>query len=171
MGSCLTLGNELSEETRAYKAGDVVGKGHPGGEQEGKGTPENYCATWLAGSGFMVMRLVSRLSLADCSSWWCAHRLAKIDSSEEDSGRSVGHTDWHLLSPFDFSQILPVSGSLLVLHSLPGPPVVKITHASGYHGAWPGRAVSVFPPTVSVIHSTTVSILVHVYTCTCFSSS
>ena len=41
MGSCLTLENELSEETRAYKAGDFIGKGHPAGEQEGKGTPEN----------------------------------------------------------------------------------------------------------------------------------
>ena len=33
LGSCLTLGNELSEETRADKARDFIGKGHPGGEQ------------------------------------------------------------------------------------------------------------------------------------------
>ena len=91
------------------------------------------------------------------------HHLAKVDSSEEDSGKSVGHIGWHLLSPFDFSQILPVSGSLLVLHSLPGPSV-KISHTSGYYGAWPGQAVSVFPLTVSVIHSTAVSILVLVHT-------
>ena len=32
-GSCLTLGNELSEETRADKARDFIGKGHLGGEQ------------------------------------------------------------------------------------------------------------------------------------------
>ena len=32
-GSCLTLGKELSEETRADKARDFNGKGHPGGEQ------------------------------------------------------------------------------------------------------------------------------------------
>ena len=31
-GSCLTLGNELSEETRADKARDFIGIGHPGGE-------------------------------------------------------------------------------------------------------------------------------------------
>ena len=30
---CLTLGNELSEETHADKARDFIGKGHPGGEQ------------------------------------------------------------------------------------------------------------------------------------------
>ena len=47
-----------------------------------------------------------------------------MDSSEEDSGRVVGHTDWRLLSPFDPSRILPVGGSLLVPRSLPGPPVV-----------------------------------------------
>ena len=31
LGSCLTLRNELSEETRADKARDFIGKGHPGG--------------------------------------------------------------------------------------------------------------------------------------------
>ena len=36
LGSCLTLGNELSEETRADKARDFTGKGHSGGEQQGK---------------------------------------------------------------------------------------------------------------------------------------
>ena len=63
----LTLGNELSEETRADKARDFIGKGHPGGEQEGKGTQENSSAAWLAVSGFMVMGLVSRWSLASHS--------------------------------------------------------------------------------------------------------
>ena len=33
VGSCLTLRKELSEETRADKARDFIGKGHPGGEQ------------------------------------------------------------------------------------------------------------------------------------------
>ena len=32
-GSRLTLGKELSEETRADKARHFTGKGHPGGEQ------------------------------------------------------------------------------------------------------------------------------------------
>ena len=67
MGSCLTLGNELSEETCAEKARDFIGKGHPGGEQEGKGTQENCSVTWLAVLGFMVLGLVSGLSLADHS--------------------------------------------------------------------------------------------------------
>ena len=33
LGSCLTLGKELSEGTRADQARDFIGKGHPGGEQ------------------------------------------------------------------------------------------------------------------------------------------
>ena len=33
LGSCLTLGNELSEETHVLTARDFIGKGHPGGEQ------------------------------------------------------------------------------------------------------------------------------------------
>ena len=46
---------------------------------------------------------------------------AKMDSSDEDLGMLVGHMDLSLLSPFGFSQTVPVGGSLLVLHSLPGP--------------------------------------------------
>ena len=66
MGS-LTLRKELSEETRADKARYFIEKGHPGGEQSGKGTQENSFATWLAVSGFMVMGLVSGWSLANHS--------------------------------------------------------------------------------------------------------
>lgn len=53
MGSCRTLGNELSEQTGADKAGDSTGQGRPGGEQQGEGAPENCSAPWLAVSGFM----------------------------------------------------------------------------------------------------------------------
>ena len=34
LGSCLTLGNELSEETHVLTKQEILfGKGHPGGEQ------------------------------------------------------------------------------------------------------------------------------------------
>ena len=49
----------------ADKARDFTGKGHLSGEQEGEGTQENSSAMWLAVLGFMVMRLVSGLSLAN----------------------------------------------------------------------------------------------------------
>ena len=51
----------------ADKARDFIGKGHPGGEQESKGTQENSFAMWLAVSGFMVMGLGFGLSLANHS--------------------------------------------------------------------------------------------------------
>ena len=38
LGSYLTLGNELSEETRGDKARDFIGKGLPAGEQQSKVT-------------------------------------------------------------------------------------------------------------------------------------
>ena len=57
----------MSEETRADKARDFIGKGHPGGEKEGEGTQENCSAMWLTVSGFMVIGLVSGWSLANHS--------------------------------------------------------------------------------------------------------
>ena len=52
-------------DTRADKARDCIVKGRPGGEQQGKGTQENCSDTWLTVLGFMVMGLVSGLSLAN----------------------------------------------------------------------------------------------------------
>ena len=67
VGSCLTLGNELSEETCAVKARDFIGKGCLGGGQKGEGSRENCSATWLTVSGFMLIGLLSGLSLASHS--------------------------------------------------------------------------------------------------------
>ena len=91
LGSCLTLRNELSEETHADKVRDFIGKGHLGGEQEGQGTQENCSAAWLAVLGFMVMGLVSRwlwpIILIQSLSWWRTHHSANMDASERDSGK------------------------------------------------------------------------------------
>ena len=65
--SCLTLGNELSMERSAIQMRDFFGKGYQGGGQEGEGNRENCSATWLTVSGFMVIVLVSGLSLASHS--------------------------------------------------------------------------------------------------------
>ena len=67
MGSCITLRKELSKETCADKARDFIGRGHPGGEQQGKGVQENCSATWLTVAGFMLIGLLSGLSLASHS--------------------------------------------------------------------------------------------------------
>ena len=49
----------------------LLGSGPPGREQEDKGTQEDCSATWLAVSGFMVMGVVSGLSLANHSDSEC----------------------------------------------------------------------------------------------------
>ena len=103
MGSCLTLGKELSEETHADKARDFIGKGHPGGEQQGKGTQENSSATWLTVSGFMVIGLVSGLSLAnhsDSESFLTVHALSSQDGCQREGFWEVVR---HVVSPFDLS--------------------------------------------------------------------
>ena len=114
LGSCLTLGNELSEETHADKARDFIGKGHPGGEQEGEGTQENCSALWLIVSGFMVMGLVFVWSLADHSnseSFLVAHTSLSQAGCEQEGFWEV---DGHVVSPFHLSRTLPVGGGLLV---------------------------------------------------------
>ena len=113
-------------DTHAEKA-DFIGKRCLGGEQQGKGTQEDRSATWVAASGFMVMGLVSRLSLANHSDSGCfqgAHAIAQPRWMPARGPRDVG-TTYSLVSPFDLSQILPVGAGLLVPCSLPGPPVLK----------------------------------------------
>ena len=123
LGSCLTLRKELSEETHADKARDFIGRRHPSREQQGKGTQEDCSAMGLAASGFMVMGLISGLSLAnhsDSESFLVVHALFSQDGCQREGfWEVVGH----VVSPFDLSRTLLVGGGLLC--SLPGPPVVE----------------------------------------------
>ena len=73
----------------------------------------------------MVMVLVSELSLAnysDSESFLVVHALFSEDGCQREGFWEVVR---HVVSPFDLSQTLLVGGGLLVLCSLPGPPVVK----------------------------------------------
>ena len=111
--------------TSADKVRDFIGRGHPGGEQLGKGTQENSCVTWLAVSGFMVMGLVSGLSWAnhsDSESFLVVYTLFSQDGCQREGFWEVVR---HVVSPFDLSQTLPIGGALLVPCSLLGPPVIK----------------------------------------------
>ena len=114
-------------DAHVNKARDFTGKGYAGGELGRKGSRENCSAMWLAVSGFMVMGSASGLSLArhsDIESFLVVHISPnKMGSSEDDSGKLLGHMEWRLLPSLDFSWVLPVGGSLLVPYSLPGPPV------------------------------------------------
>ena len=71
------------------------------------------------------MGLVSGLSLANHSDseWFLVvHALFSQDGCQREGfWEVVGH----VVSPFDLSQTLLVGGGLLVLHSLPGPPILN----------------------------------------------
>ena len=81
-----------------------LGKG-PWVESSSVGFPsqENCYATWLAVSGFMVMGLVSRLSLdnhSDSKSFLVVHTLFSQDGCQREGfWEVVGH----VVSPFDLS--------------------------------------------------------------------
>ena len=71
------------------------------------------------------MGLVSGLSLAnpsDSESFLVVNPLFSQDGCQRGGFWDVVR---HVLSPFDLSRTLPVGGGLLVLCSLPEPPVVK----------------------------------------------
>ena len=75
----------VQRDTCADKARDFIGKGHLGGEQQGKGTQENSSAKWLTVSSFMVMELVYGLSLANHSgseSFLVVHTLFSQDGCQ-----------------------------------------------------------------------------------------
>ena len=112
-------------DTCADKARDFIGKGHPGGEQQGQGTRENCSVKSLAVSGFMVMGLVSTSSLANHSyseSFLVVHALFSQDGCQREGFWGLVR---QVVSPFDLSRTLLVGGGLLVPCSLPGPAVLK----------------------------------------------
>ena len=120
-----------------------IGKGCLGGEQLGKWTQENCSATLLTVLGYMVMRLVSRLSLAshsDSESFLVVHTLLSQDGCQREGF-------WEVVEyVVTFWPFLNSSGGwwwLLSSAFLSRTSCLKTTHANGYYGAWPGWAVSV----------------------------
>ena len=95
MDSCLTLGNELSEETHVpTKQETLLGKG-AWTETRGQGSPAEVLGHVPRGPGSygggITFQVVSgRSLLAQGPSWRLTHRSARMDSSEEDPGRLVG---------------------------------------------------------------------------------
>ena len=142
LSSCLTLRNELSEEIHVLTRKKILLGRSTRAESSGKGTQENCSAMWLTVLGFMVMGIVSGLSLinqSDSESFLVVPALLS-----QDEGQWEGFLDvvWHMVSPFDLSWTLPVGGGLWVPCSLPGPPVIKqqmqmVTVVPGQGGWFP----------------------------------
>ena len=129
-------------DTCADKARDFIGKGHPGGEQDGKGTQE-ISFTWLEVSGFMVMGFVSGWSLANHSNSGSFLVAACIAQPRWMLARGIlgsGRTRGVSFQPFPNSSgwWWLISSVFLIRISCH-----KTTHANGYYGAWPGWAVSI----------------------------
>ena len=85
----------VQEDTRADRTRDSIGKGCLSGEKEGKGTQEDCSATWLTVSGFMVIGLVSRLSLAnhsDSGSFLVVHASLSQGGFQRGGFWEVGRT-------------------------------------------------------------------------------
>ena len=100
-------------------------------------------SSWLEVLGFMVMGLVSRLSLAnhsDSESLLVVHTLFSQDGCQREDflgrGRTCGVSFWPFLNSSGWWRL--ISSLLLTRTSCH-----KTTHANGYYGAWPGWAVSV----------------------------
>ena len=92
----------------------LLGRGPPGGEQEGKGAQEKCSATWLAVPGFMVIGLVSGLSLAnpsDSGSFLVVHALLSQDTCQRGG---LWEVEGYVVSPFALSRPHAVGGGLLV---------------------------------------------------------
>ena len=78
--------------------------GCPGREGQGKGTQDNCSTMWLAVSDFMMMGLVSGLSLAnhsDSLSFLVVHTLLNQDGIQQGGFWEVGRT-YGLGSPLSF---------------------------------------------------------------------
>ena len=126
LGSCLTLQNELSEEMHVLTKQEILlGKGSQTESRRVREPRRTALPQWLTVLSFMVVGLVSRLSLAnhsDSESFLVVQALFSQDGCQtEGFWEMIGH----VLSPFNLSRTLLVDGGLLVLCSFPGPPVVK----------------------------------------------
>ena len=142
LGSCLTLGNELSEETHVLTKQEILlGKGT---RVESSRVREPRRTALPHGLGFMVMGLVSGWSLANHSnseSFLVAH--ACIAQPRWMLARGIlgsGRTRGVSFRPFpSFSDWWWLISSVFLIRIS----CHKTTHANGYYDTWPGWAVSI----------------------------
>ena len=133
-------------------------EGAPGWGTAGQRNPGQLCHV-ARSTGFMVMGLVSRLSLADYSDSGSFLVVLSQDGFQRGGFWEVG-MDWHtqwvwtgiwtgiLFGPFLNSSSWWWLVSTLFLTRIFSH---KITHANGYYGAWPGGAGLVIVSTNKII--------------------
>ena len=101
LGSCLTLGNELSKETHVLTKQEILLR--KGTQVESSRVREPRRTDLPHGSGFMVMGLVAWLSLAnhsDSESFLVVHTLFSQDGCQQEGFWDVVRYE---VSPFDLS--------------------------------------------------------------------
>ena len=136
-GFCLTLGKELSEEIRADKARDFMGKGHPGGEQQGWENPGELLCHVARSLGFYGDGISFQVVFGQ--SFWlrllpggaCLVQPRWMPERILEGGRICGFS----LRPFPNS-----SGWWWLISSLflTRTSCHKTTHANCYQRSWPG---------------------------------
>ena len=88
LGSCLTLGNELSEETHVLTKQEILLRKGTRVENSRVREPRRTALPHLRfyGDGLVTGDLWS-IILIQSLSWWCTHPSAKMDAGERDSGK------------------------------------------------------------------------------------
>ena len=126
LGSCLALGNELSEETHVLTKQEILLGNSTRVESSRVKEPRRTALPRGSQSlVFLVMGLVSGLSLANHSNSVFPGG-ARITRPRWMLARGIlGSGRTHAVSPFDLSRTFPGGGGLLVPYSLPGSPVIK----------------------------------------------
>ena len=145
MGTCLTLRNELSEETYMLTKQEIsLGRG---AWVESSRVREHRRNALPYGLQFLVLCNWVGFQIVAGQSLWLRYFLIVYASLSQDGFQRGGF--WEVsrtygpASHFDLSWILLVSKySLSLLHSLQDL-LFKITHTSGFYGAWPEQEVSV----------------------------
>ena len=122
LGSCLTLGNELSEETHVLTKQEILlGKG-AWVESSRVREPRTTALVAAQFYGDRISFPVVFSQLSDSESFLVMHTLFSQDGCQWEGFWEVVR---HVVSPFDLFRTLLVGGGLLVPCSLPGPPVIK----------------------------------------------
>ena len=122
--SNITCVLEMNETHMLKKQDILLGKGAWAESRRVREPRRTTLSHGLQSRDFMVMGLVSGLSLAnhsDSGSFLVVHTLF----SQDGCWKGFWEVVRHVVSPFDLSRTLPVGGGLLVPCSLAGPPVIK----------------------------------------------